>query len=343
VEQGKGSRGRVAAVFVVVVTVAALAIAWRSRSQPAAERPIAEPPPTVGSEPTGFLLAAIDGTNTWPPPLTAMPANGGEPIKVRVPNPDTSTDWDWSPDGSMLLWLEYVIPPDGDPFDRLVLSEADGSDPKVLVDEVASSGYRGRAWSRDGRSVAYAIMTGKGTDVYVADAATGAATSVAHWDGQEQIDVDWSPDGSQLVVGVPGEGIFTMSRDGSGMRQVSDLSAFRVGWSPTETLVVEAQAPDDTHLGVWTLGVDGSDPRRLSPRGETDLGPVWSPDGQWIAFSRDTEQERQESQPQFGTTVFIMRADGSDVRRVAPAPVDDGWREVWDWLPVAPGTADYSM
>jgi Tol biopolymer transport system component len=293
-------------------------------------------PSVTDTEPSGFLVTAIDGTGTWPPPLSATPADmPKDPIRLHVPEPDSSSDWDWSPDGSKLLWLQYVDPSDGRPFDRLVVSNADGSEPTTLVDKVGYVAYRGRAWSADGRSIAYAVMGNKETGVSVADAVTGATTTVASWHGSEQIDVDWSPDGSQLVVGVPGEGIFTMFRDGSGIRKVSDLPAFRVGWSPQGRIVAEAQGPDDNHAGVWVLGADGSHQQRLSPRGATDLGPVWSPDGQWIAFSRDTELERQVSQPQFGTTVFMMRADGSDVRKIAPAP-DDGWREVWDWLPVAP-------
>ena len=48
-----------------------------------------------------------------------------------------------------------------------------------------------------------------------------------------------------------------------------------------------------------------------------------------IAFSRDTTPTEPKSQPQLGTTVFLMRPDGSDLRRMLPAP-EDGWNEVWD-------------
>jgi len=50
-----------------------------------------------------------------------------------------------------------------------------------------------------------------------------------------------------------------------------------------------------------------------------------------IAFSRDTTPTEPKSQPQLGTTVFLMRPDGSDLHRMLPAP-DDGWNEVWDCL-----------
>ena len=57
-----------------------------------------------------------------------------------------------------------------------------------------------------------------------------------------------------------------------------------------------------------------------------------SPDGGWVAFSHDTTPAEPKSQPQLGTTVFLMRPDGSDLRRMLPTR-DDGWNEVWDWLP----------
>jgi Tol biopolymer transport system component len=333
----RAARQRVtAAAVAIVVAAAAIAVAWYAL--PRLDEPPPQPIAPLGTEPTGFLVVAIDGTNSWPPPLTAVPADGtADSIAIHVPNPETSSDWDWSPDGTRLLWLRHVIPQDGRPFDQLVVSNPDGTDPKTVVDQVGYIAYRGRAWSSDSRTVAFVIMGDHSTELHVADAATGADTTISRWDRSVQIDVDWSPDATRLVVGVPDAGIFTMARDGSDQRQISDLPAYRIGWSPTGTqIVAEAGGVDGAHPGVWVLGADGSDPQRLSPRSEVDLGPVWSPDGRWIAFSRDTEIERAD-QPQFGTTVFLMRADGSDLRRVARAP-DHGWREVWDWLPISPQT-----
>jgi Tol biopolymer transport system component len=333
------TRRRVAAFAVAaIVAAAAVVFAWYALPRRDVQQPLPDQTTPPSAEPTGFLVVAIDGTNTYPLPLTAVAADGsGSPAGIDLPNPQSSTDCDWSPDGTRLLWLDYVIPTDGRPFDQLVVSDADGSDPIVLMDKVAFATYRGRAWSADSASVAYAIVTDHGTDLWVADATTGAGSVVAHWPRDPLVDVDWSPDASHLVVSVPGDGIYTMNRDGSDPQRVSDMTAYRVGWSPTgEQLVAEVQGRrDDNNPGVWVLGADGSDPQKLSPDGRTDMGPVWSPDGQWIAFSRDTDREGQQAQ--FGTTVFLIRPDGSDLTQVVPPP-DEGWREVWDWLPVAPPT-----
>jgi len=49
---------------------------------------------------------------------------------------------------------------------------------------------------------------------------------------------------------------------------------------------------------------------------------VWAPDGSWIAFASDREatpdqqQGNSTSRPLSGVSIYVMRPDGSDVRRV---------------------------
>jgi TolB protein len=53
--------------------------------------------------------------------------------------------------------------------------------------------------------------------------------------------------------------------------------------------------------GIWLVAPDGTEKRISSRVGDQD--PSWSPDGKWIAFKRDN-------------LLWVMRADGSDARRV---------------------------
>ena len=44
--------------------------------------------------------------------------------------------------------------------------------------------------------------------------------------------------------------------------------------------------------GIWTINVDGSNERRVHGGGEIMRGPKWSPDGDWIVFSRNFDTDK---------------------------------------------------
>jgi Tol biopolymer transport system component len=316
------------------VGVAALAIAWLAIPRDRTTR--TEHGDVALGEPTGVLLWLHDGTDAWPPRITALPADGNSaPAPVDLPDIALAADWDWSPDLSKLLWLEQVAP--DKPRYRLVIGRSDGTTPIVVTQLDRFNSYRGRSWSPDGSRVAYSAFTEAGTGLWVVDAETGDQRLLRAWSTDVEIDVDWSPDGTQLAVAVAGgegDGVYTMDSDDAEVRKVSSLDAYRVGWSPTaRTLVLEATGPGDRVPGIWIVGADGTGERRLSPPDVLELGPVWSPDGAWIAFGSERDQEAAQGDglDQIDTGIYLMRADGSDVRVVVP-PMQRGWGETWDWL-----------
>ncbi len=59
--------------------------------------------------------------------------------------------------------------------------------------------------------------------------------------------------------------------------------------------------------GIFTINPDGSDCRRIRSEGDS---PRWSPDGKWISFAANTEDNG------WLPSVFVMRADGQQERRL---------------------------
>jgi len=59
---------------------------------------------------------------------------------------------------------------------------------------------------------------------------------------------------------------------------------------------------------LWLFPTDGRKARRLTA-GDKDSGPVWSPDGQWIAFAAKRKDD-EESQ------VYLIAPDGGEARRL---------------------------
>jgi TolB protein len=108
--------------------------------------------------------------------------------------------------------------------------------------------------------------------------------------------------------------LFTVRADGIGRTQITrgPAQAGRGEWSPDGRLVVfERIAADKSRTAVATMNADGSGIRELTPAGQ-QADPSFTPDGQWVVFTRDGGPS--------DNGIWIMKADGSDPRRLTRNP-----------------------
>ena len=116
--------------------------------------------------------------------LWSVPVAGGEPTLVL----GDAAMGAYAPDGATLAYLDAPRAEDGGGWSSsLWLADADGSDPRLLVD----GDFHSLRWSPDGTRIAYA---GDGK-VHVVDAATGVSSYVA--DGGI---ADWLDDDTLIVT-----------------------------------------------------------------------------------------------------------------------------------------------
>ena len=104
-------------------------------------------------------------------------------------------------------------------------------------------------------------------------------------------------------------------------------------WSPNGDRIVFT-SDRDGDFEVYTIKIDGTDLQRLTRSPGNDAHTAWSPDGEWIAFASARGGFKDEAplhpynvQP-YGD-LYVMRADGSDVRRLTDDQFEDGtpsWR-----------------
>ncbi len=93
--------------------------------------------------------------------------------------------------------------------------------------------------------------------------------------------------------------------------------------NPTETptpmpCMIAFDTDRDDNREVYLMGPDGKDPLNLSQNPGEDRNPSWSPDGSQIAFVSS-----REGQSDGGSFIFIMDANGGDVRQLTDTPLSD--------------------
>jgi hypothetical protein len=178
------------------------------------------------------------------------------------------------------------------------------------------------AWSPDGTRIAVSIFPNGGGDraIWVMNADGSDPVQVA---AADNVSVpSWSPDGSTIAYSARLEGrteIHLVSADGTNDRIVhaegaeGTFAVFSAKFSPDGTELLFDRGTD-SGFDIFVMNVDGRGVRALTSTGN-DYDPHWSPDGTQIAFTRQ-EIVEVDGQSRATSDIFLMNADGTDVRRL---------------------------
>lgn len=224
----------------------------------------------------------------------------------------------WSSDGE---WIAFVSDWDGN--GDIYRMRADGSDIEPLITTRADEFPLG--WSPDGHALLYAVNQDDEYELYRTWADGSGVKLLTSGPGQIE-SAQWSPDSTQVLFDVRHDRggkdisvtLHVIDARGYSRQRLTEIpDDFRCfEWTPdSQSVQYVVQEPDYTlaeyHLQTATTST-------LPFMGENGAGrgigagcPQWSPDRQWIVYAL-----RQDAYPD----LYVMRADGSDVRRLTKLP-----------------------
>jgi Tol biopolymer transport system component len=228
----------------------------------------------------------------------------------------------FSPDGSRLVFdgpVDVKANVVGDNFD-LYVGEVDGSGIRRVTGGPARDVLA--TWSPDGTKIAFTrrparnrveeIWLVRPDGTALRRLRTGAAPV-------------WSPDGRQIAFG-----LFAANRVSAWVMGASGRTARRVpgavdsaptDWSADGRRLLLTRWRTGDAGEIWSVNVDGSEPRRLTRNRADDFDAKWSPDATKILFTSDRAGSKD---------VWVMNADGTRAHRLTAASSED-WAT--DWQP----------
>jgi Tol biopolymer transport system component len=125
----------------------------------------------------------------------------------------------------------------------------------------------------------------------------------------------WSPDGSKIMFSSSQHNtpqLYFMNANGTLIQQITELAGLRgrSDWAKDLTVATYGGDFENHNREIILLSLNG-EPHIITDGGD-NLAPSFSPDGQWIVFMSYRDHFWQAD----GCELYVMRCDGTDVRRL---------------------------
>ena len=169
---------------------------------------------------------------------------------------------------------------------------------------------------------------GAASDIWLTDLDTGEQRRLTTHPGLDFAPV-WSPDGRRIVFGSDRTGrreLFVQDLESGEAERVprswgEEESPFASSWSPDGTILANVEGLADSRTRVLAIDVDRpEEARELFTTPNRFPAPVFSPDGEWIAYAETAAQRNQ---------LEVIVIDADDPNRRWQVTTEGGRRPRW--------------
>jgi Tol biopolymer transport system component len=236
---------------------------------------------------------------------------------------------------------------------QIVVARLDGTHEQVLTDPGPQGADTYPVWSPDGKTIAFGRSIPETTcviktscnfvEVFTVSPTGGPATQLTHSPPGVLCAIanifscnaspDFSPDGKHIVYertyatasgGGSHNNLWIANADGTDAHQVTNpkypLQDQNAAWSPDGKSIAfwrSSTAPGDNSSSIYTVRIDGSGLRQLTPGDLRLTEPIWSPDGSKIIAAPDSDPNSFSA-----GSLYSVRPDGTGLTNLTGTSAD---------------------